>query len=178
MKKVLIIGCGGAGKSTLARRLGAQLEIPVVHLDREFWRAGWQMTPSDEWTDRLRDLIRGDSWILDGNYVNTLHIRLSEADTVIYLDFSKWICLWRLLKRRLQYGKMNRPDMTKECNERLNIAFFKWVWNFKREVDPKIREILGANGAAKSIITLKNSKQLERFVQLSGTSSISTIRSD
>lgn len=169
MKKVLIIGCGGAGKSTLARRLGAQLEIPVIHLDREFWRAGWHTTPGDEWIERVRDLLRGDSWILDGNFHNSLPIRLAEADTVIYLDFPRHICLWRLLKRRIQYRNSNRPDMTEGCSERLNLSFLRWVWNFKREVDPKMRKILDANGAGKKIVTLKNSKQVERFFQLSVT---------
>ena len=119
--------------------------------------------------DRVQDLLRGDSWILDGNFHNSLPIRLAEADTVIYLDFPRHICLWRLLKRSIQYRNSNRPDMTEGCSERLNLSFLRWVWNFKLELDPKMRKILDANGAEKKIVTLKNSKQVERFFQLSVT---------
>ena len=93
MRKVLVIGSGGAGKSTLARHLGELLHIDVIHLDALSWHPGWTETPRAEWRKIIEGLLRRDAWIIDGNYSNTLDIRLEECDTVIFLDIARRICL-------------------------------------------------------------------------------------
>ena len=99
MKRVLVIGHPGAGKSTLAARLGELTGLPVIHLDKEFWREGWVQMPRSEWKGKTERLVQGDEWIIDGSYDHTLEIRLARADTVIFLDFSRYLCLWRVCKR-------------------------------------------------------------------------------
>src|SRR3982751_1716212 len=99
MKKILVIGSGGAGKSTFAQRLGAILKLEVIHLDSLYWSSGWVEMPKDEWRTMVDELLKKDSWIMDGNYGGTLDIRLEAADTVVFLDISRLICLWRILKR-------------------------------------------------------------------------------
>lgn len=86
MKRGAIIGSGGAGKTTLARMLGAKTGIPVVHLDRLYWNAGWVPAPHEMWLERQREVLEGECWIIDGNYGSTLDLRLAAADTVIFLD--------------------------------------------------------------------------------------------
>jgi adenylate kinase family enzyme len=85
MKKVLVIGSGGAGKSVFARQLGQVLNIDVVHLDALYWHPGWAETPRAEWRKVIEGLVRRDAWIIDGNYSNTLDFRLEACDTVIFL---------------------------------------------------------------------------------------------
>src|SRR5882724_2173258 len=111
MNKILIIGSGGAGKSTFAERLGQVLKIEVVHLDVLYWKPGWVETPKPEWRKTVAELVKRESWIIDGNYSGTFDIRLEACDTVIFLDVARAFCLWRVLKRWMLYRHGGRPDM-------------------------------------------------------------------
>ncbi|MEM6646980.1 MAG: hypothetical protein AAF730_12090 [Bacteroidota bacterium] len=88
MRRVIIIGSGGSGKSTLAKRLGEQLSLPVIHLDAHYWNPGWVETPPDAWAAKVDTLIKGEAWVMDGNYGGTMDARIARADTVIFLSFS------------------------------------------------------------------------------------------
>ena len=123
MKRVIIIGCGGAGKSTLARKLGDLTGIPVIHLDKLFWKPGWVERTPEEFDPIIRAEIEKDEWIMDGNFNRTMPQRVRHCDTVIYLDFSRTACLLGVLKRVLTtYGTV-RPDMGEGCPERVDIEF-------------------------------------------------------
>lgn len=124
MQRVAIIGSCGAGKSTLARSLGEKLSLPIIHLDSYYWRSQWQEIDSAKWLEIQQELVKGDRWIIDGNYASTLDMRLAAADTVIWLDFSRYLCLWRVFQRYLQYAGKVRPDMATECPEKLNWEIF------------------------------------------------------
>ncbi len=97
MRKILVIGSGGAGKSTLSRQLGELLDIEVLHLDKFYWQAGWIEMPQPEWLKTVEELLGRDAWIMDGNYSGTLDIRIAACDTVIFLDMPRTLCLWRML---------------------------------------------------------------------------------
>ncbi|MBQ9762099.1 MAG: DNA topology modulation protein [Oscillospiraceae bacterium] len=164
MKRVIIIGCGGAGKSTLARQLGEKLEIPVVHLDKLFWRPNWVQVSQEEFDALHRAALAEDRWIMDGNFNRTIPERLARCDTVIYLDFSRFACLRGVLKRLLTtYGTV-RPDMGEGCPERIDWEFLKWVWNFNKNKRTYYYSLLSKTTHAKTII-LKNRRQVKGFLR-------------
>jgi len=111
MKKVIVIGSGGAGKSTFSRRLGEATGLPVIHLDAHFWRPNWEPTPKDEWKAKVGELLKGDEWIMDGNFGGTRELRMQAADTIIMLDFPRRVCMYRVVKRAFQFHGKKRPDM-------------------------------------------------------------------
>jgi adenylate kinase family enzyme len=168
MKKVLVIGSGGAGKSTFATRLGELLGIEVIHLDQFYWRPGWVETPKSEWLETVERLVRKDSWIIDGNYSGSLETRLAACDTVIFLDIARSVCVWRLLKRVVRYRKKNRPDMAEGCEERFNLEFVRWVWNYSSRTKPKVLVRLKENAGRKRIVRLHSSSEVEKFLANSG----------
>jgi adenylate kinase family enzyme len=162
MRKVLVIGSGGSGKSTFSRRLGALLELEVIHLDSLYWSAGWVEMPKPEWRETVAELLNRSAWIMDGNYSGTLDIRLAACDTVIFLDLSRLVCVWRVLKRAALYRNQRRPDMAEGCPERLNLDFLKWVWGYHKRSRPKIVRLLEAT--SKQVIWLSSPLEVKRFL--------------
>lgn len=165
MRKILVIGSGGAGKSTFAARLGRILDLEVIHLDVFYWQPGWVETPKDVWQQRVAELARRDSWIMDGNFSGTLSLRLAACDTVIFLDMPRSICLWRVLKRLAQYrNSSNRPDMAAGCREKFNLEFLRWVWNYPQRTKPKVVEQLREHARSKKVVWLRTPAEAESFL--------------
>jgi adenylate kinase family enzyme len=163
MKKILIIGCGGSGKSTLARKMGEILSLPVIHLDIHFWKDGWVETDNPEWEQIVKELLEGKEWIMDGNYGGTLPMRAEAADTIIFLDTSRFAQLYGIFTRVLKYHGDTRPDLPQGCPEGLDCEFTKWVWNYNKKNRPKILEFLKDYRETKNIIILKNRKEVNEF---------------
>lgn len=109
-------------------------------------------------------LVLEESWIIDGNYGRTLDIRMTQADVIILLDFSRWITTYRVIKRRLIYHGKTRPDLNEDCPESLDFEFIKWVWNFKKTKIPGIMEKL-MEYQDKKIIVLKSPKNVEKLIK-------------
>jgi adenylate kinase family enzyme len=164
MRRILLIGSGGAGKSTMATRLGAMLGLPVIHLDAHYWRAGWVATPADEWRAHVADLASGDAWIMDGNYGGTMEQRLAACDTVIFLDLPRTVCLWRILRRTIRFAGRSRPDMTPGCPERLTWEFAWWVWTYPTRRRPGVLQRLAALPATTRVLRLRSARDVERLL--------------
>lgn len=157
-KKIMIIGCSGSGKSTLARKLGKKMNIPIIHLDKLFWRCGWNSVSKEEFDTLLHNELIKESWIIDGNFNRTIQDRLNQCDTVIYLDYSRTTCILGVLKRVFNnYGK-TRPDMGENCPEKFDMEFLKWIWNFNKTYRNKYYEIL-LNAKDKNVIILHKRKE-------------------
>ena len=163
MERILIIGCGGAGKSTLARQLGQKLGLPVVHLDRLFWKPGWVEESQEDFDRKLAAELERPQWIIDGNFNRTLPQRIAKCDTIIYLDFSRMACLLGVLKRVVTtYGTV-RPDMGEGCPERFDLEFLQWVWNFNRNHRENYYRLLNETEGVETIV-LKNRRMVKRFL--------------
>ena len=130
INRIMIIGCCGAGKSTLARQLAEKTGLPLIHLDQYYWKPSWMETETKEWENTMHHLVEQDYWIIDGNYGGTMAIRLAKADTIIFLDRSRWLCTWRILKRLFQYRGRSRTDMPEGCRERFDWAFLVYTFTF------------------------------------------------
>ncbi|MEM6700587.1 MAG: hypothetical protein AAF599_19435 [Bacteroidota bacterium] len=128
MKRILIIGNSGAGKTTLAYQIQELTGLELIHLDQEYWQAGWVEMHYFDWRDRVEQLTAKEMWIMDGNYRGTFDIRIPKADTIILLDRSKWLCLFRAIKRILRYYGKTRPDMAADCPERFDWEFLKYIY--------------------------------------------------
>ncbi|RUS45827.1 DNA topology modulation protein [Cohnella sp. AR92] len=165
MNRIAVIGSAGSGKSTLSQRLGELLSLPVVHLDRHYWRPDWVATPNDEWDDFVAVTSRQPRWIMDGNYSRTLHIRIRHADTIVFLDMPTLLCVYRVLKRRVQYSGKTRPDLNEGCPEKLDWAFLKWVWNYKKRSRSKIVEQLEQARGSKRVFILKSRREVRQFIE-------------
>ncbi|WJZ02652.1 hypothetical protein [Corynebacterium freiburgense] len=132
MKRVVILGRGGAGKSTLARALAARLNIATINLDSLFWKADLSPTPAKEWREIQQQLIANEHWIIDGDlgpYDSDLALRINAADTIIVLDYPLGICTWRTLRR----GKEN-------------LDYWRWVISYRFRYLPKIKRTIHQYG--------------------------------
>jgi adenylate kinase family enzyme len=163
--KIMLIGSGGAGKSTLAIMLGDLADIPVYHLDALYWKPGWLPTPREEWDEVVRQLVKKDRWIIDGDYGRTLDIRMSEADTIIFLDFPRWITLYRVIKRRIRYHNRTRPDMHDGCPEKLDSEFMSWIWNYRKDKRPRIMQKIETLADKKKVIIIRTPNEVRQFIK-------------
>ena len=164
MERIMIIGCGGAGKSTLARQLGEKLNLPVVHLDKLFWHSGWIESTKEEIDGKILCEAQKAYWIIDGNYMRTLPQRIAHCDTIIYLDFNRIVCILSVLKRLLtNIGKV-RPDMPEGCPEKIDWEFIQWIWNFNKTKRERIYSLLNEAEGVETIV-LKNRRAVRLFLK-------------
>jgi adenylate kinase family enzyme len=164
VKKVVVIGSSGAGKSVFSTRLGEITGLPVIHLDKHHWRPGWTEPPKEEWRRQVKELASGDSWIIDGNFGGTMEMRLAKCDTAILLDLPRHVCTWRVIKRVIRYHGRTRPDLAADCPERVDFPFIKWVWRFPKDTRPAVIERLSRVADSVSIIRLTSAAQVDRFL--------------
>jgi adenylate kinase family enzyme len=162
VRKVLVIGSPGAGKSVFSRRLGKITGLPLIHLDQHYWRPGWVEPSKEEWDRQLEELLQRDSWIIDGNYSRTMDLRLAYCDTAIFLDFPRHVCTWRVLKRSL--GFTARPDLAVGCEEKVDVTFLKWTWNFSTRSRPGVLKRLQDASERISVVTLMSNDEVEKFL--------------
>lgn len=162
MQKVLVLGCPGAGKSTLARQIAEITGLPAIHLDRHYWLPGWREPDREEWEGVVAELLGRSRWVMDGNYGGTLPLRLAAADTAILLDFPTWRCLARILRRVIgSYGR-TRPDMAPGCPERLDIAFLVYVWRYRRR--ERVGHLASLREFGGRLVTLRRPAEVAAFV--------------
>jgi adenylate kinase family enzyme len=164
-QRIMIVGPAGSGKSTLARNLGAVLDLPVIHLDAHYWLPGWVAPPLDVWRERVRQLVRAETWILDGNYSDTFDLRLAVADTIFFLDIPRHICLGRVIVRMLRSFGRVRSDVAPGCRERLDGAFLRWVWTYPSQRRPAmVRRLEDVEGHLQ-VIWLRNASEVRTLLR-------------
>lgn len=159
MKRVLIIGCGGSGKSTFSQQLHQATGLPLIHLDQEFWHPNWVESTPGEWEQTVRRLIANPKWIQDGNYGGTMAMRFERADTIIYLQTPSWKCVWRVFLRTAKHYGKTRPHMPEGCPERFQWKFLHYVAMYNKTRHPGIMKRLEAVADTKAIHILTSNRE-------------------
>ena len=149
MQRVIVVGPGAAGKSALAARLGQITGLPVIELDKLFWRPGPAATPREEWTASQRRLAARESWIMDGDLGphDVLDVRLQAADTIVFLDFSPFRCAWRAIRRSRE-----RAD------------FWTWLLTYRHRSRPLLWQAIAAHAGDAGLYVLPTPRAVRRFV--------------
>ncbi|MGW6935198.1 hypothetical protein ACWGE0_34420 [Lentzea sp. NPDC054927] len=149
MKRVVILGRGGAGKSTLATTLGTATGLPVVELDKHFWGPSLEPTPPAHWATLQDELASANHWIMDGDLgpYDVLEVRLRRADTVLLLDYSFPRCAWQALRR-----------------SRERVDFWLWVWSWRRRHRPLLLNAIQTHAKDAQLVVLRNPRATARFV--------------
>lgn len=155
MKRVLIIGSPGAGKTFLSKQLAEKLKLPLIHLDHLYYKPDWVSIEKPEFDKLLQVELEKDSWIMDGNYNRTIPHRIKYADTVICLDYGRWICAWRAIKRCF----INSIDQAEGCPQKIDFKFLKYIlWDHYIRNSQRILDFKNEHKDEADVVHLKTQK--------------------
>lgn len=167
-RRILVTGMAGSGKSAFSKALSARTGLPVIHLDLHYWKPGWVKPSDDEWRATQRQLLAGEAWIADGNYHETLDLRLERADTVVVLNTQWWVCAGRAFLRGVR-----RPagtEMPDGCDDsvirRLRDEWrLVWViWRDRHKEPERERAIVSEHGQHAALHALRSKRAVRAFL--------------
>jgi adenylate kinase family enzyme len=166
MRRVLVMGCAGSGKSTFARKLADKLRVPFVSIDRIFWQPGWVEPKREDFAAQMTLEAAKPAWVMDGNY--TSHgagdVRRSRADTIVLFDLPRRACMFGVIRRSvMSYGRM-RPEMAPGCPEQFDLAFYRFVWAYHAERRPRMLAYVSALRDNQQLVTFTTRRQAAEFL--------------
>lgn len=168
-RRIVVTGMAGAGKSTFARQLSAKTGIPVIHLDIHFWKPGWVQPSDKEWRDVQSKLLAGEEWIADGNYHETLDLRLKRADTVVFLDTQWWLCAARAFVRGLRPPEGYQLPEGCEATAWRRLRDEWWlvwrVWLGRRSERQRELAIVAQHGSHVALHVLRSKAAIREFLE-------------
>lgn len=159
-----MVGCGGAGKTTISLKLGEQLGLPVHHLDAIYWKPGWERTERDAFVAQQQRILDEPQWIVDGNNRSTIELRLRAADTIVFLDLPRRVCLRGAITRFLAHRKTDRPDKRPGNHERLSLEYLRFIWRYPTDFRPGVVALLNELGRDRAVHVLTSRRAVDAFV--------------
>ena len=159
MKKVIIIGCPGSGKSTFGRKLKSITDLPLYHLDMMYWNKDKTTVSKEIFIERLKKTMNNSKWIIDGNYGSSMEMRLKECDTVFFLDYPTEVCIEGIETRK---GKP-RSDMPWIENDNTDDDFISFINNYNSESRPEVIKLL-EKYSSKNIIIFYSREESEKYL--------------
>ncbi len=181
-ERVMVIGSPGAGKTVLGMELARALDLPLVDLDDEFWRAGWVETPDEQWPARMRELVAEPRWVLAGNFGGTMPVRAARVDLVVLFDFHPARCVWRLLLRTWKIRVLRQTwRLPRDCRARPDWEpmrdypeFLRYTWRFRGGGLPRALAALRGAGVER-LLVLRSPRDVERLTDALATGGPSAI---
>jgi len=167
MNRILVIGCPGSGKSVLSYKVASVTGLPLIHLDSLYHDDRWPddaKLKTEQWKMLVQSLVEGKQWIIDGNYKGTYDLRMRAADTIIFLDYPRWLTLHRMLKRRIEYHKKQRPDMPATWREKISWDFLLFIWSYRSRERPRVLSLLTQYSSGRTIVIARSPLEVERWL--------------
>ena len=158
--RIAIVGCSGGGKSTLARKLGAKLGLPIVHLDVIFWLPGWKESDDARFRAKLEAALAGGRWITDGNFSRMADLHFAGAELIVWVDQPRMLCLRRALSRAIRMRGQSRIDMAEGCVERIDLPFLRYIWRWNAVTRPKIEAAIARHAPATPVVRLRSDREI------------------
>jgi adenylate kinase family enzyme len=161
-KKVIIIGGGGSGKSSLADRIGKYTGYPVYHLDNLLLDSNWIMKDKSKWEEISQIFLTKDSGVVDGNYSSSMPNRVKWADVIIYIDIPTHIQLLRIIRRHIRnkIGIDKRVGFPDGSKEKMSLKFILWTYHWNSNHREKLLSILDSQ-KDKKILIIKEARSLD-----------------
>lgn len=159
MRKVIVIGCPGAGKSTFARKLRDATGLPLYYLDMLWHKPDQTNVSREEFEAQIKELVQRDQWIIDGNYLRTMELRLKECDTVFLLDYPLEICLAGA-ESRIGKRREDPPWIEKEFDE----EFRQWIIDFPKEQLPQLYELIKKYQDGRDIVIFTSREEADEYL--------------
>ena len=160
MKKVIVIGCPGSGKTTFAEKLNRLTGLPLYYLDAIWHKPDKTHIPREEFDKRISEIFATPEWIIDGNYSRTIEMRLKECDTVFLFDLPTEVCLQGATER-IGKGRYDLPWLEKE----LDPEFESFIKEFSKTSLPKIYELLDKYGENRNILIFKSREDADEYLK-------------
>jgi len=177
MRRVLVMGSSGSGKSTFAQRLANLSGLPFVSLDALYWQPGWQPSEPEAFARRVTEVANRPAWVMDGNYMSSGagELRRELADTVIWFDLPRYLCMTGIMKRIVtSYGQV-RPEMAPGCPEQIDLEFIRYVWTYRQQQRPKLLEYFEGLRPDQALICFNTREQADRYLAAVKPASIVTV---
>lgn len=163
MERVAVVGCGGSGKSYVARELGRLLDLPVIHMDAVYFDDQWNPLPIERFEAVQRELVAAPRWVMDGNYNSTIDIRLQAANTVVFMNLPTHVCPWGILSRQLRHG----PGQNHQNGvyNRITRDVLWYVLGYRRKMRPRVLAKIEEHASHARLITLTGRGHTRRFLR-------------
>lgn len=166
-RRILVIGCSGGGKSTLAQKLASHFDLTYLAIDRDIlWLPGWVERSREEQRQRIVERIAGERWIMDGTNPSTFDIRLPRTDIVIWVRMPRLLCVWGVVTRWLKHIGRTRPEMAPGCIEKVDWQFLEFIWTFEKKFAPRVTSAIAAHGPHVPVLKVKSRRQMRALLDL------------
>lgn len=166
MQRVSVVGCPGAGKSVFSAHLHSLTTLPLIYLDTMYHDSKHNYKNDVKgWQKAVGNIVAGQKWIMDGDFVNTFDARFEASDTIIFLDFPTLVCLLHAIRRRLDYRRHPRLEMPRHWKERLPLEFIGYILTYRKNERPKVINSLSKWERDRQILTFRSVKQAEDYLQ-------------
>jgi len=166
MRRIIVVGSQGSGKTTLALKLGGKLGLPVIHLDVLYWRPGWKPSETASFRLRVSEAIAGEAWVVDGSFSGlAFDLTLARAEQLVVIDRPRWLCQWRILRRSAFDRDAMRPDLPEGCPEQFDLKLMREAWRYNVERAPVIEAERALYGPDVPVVRLKSDRDIAGFLE-------------